>query len=129
MTSFEDLLGIRFKVHGRDLNGFDCYGFQIYYAKRCGHYMPDLYKDYTEETYMHEMAVNAPEFIIKCNLIKTDRPKCEDAILFYDDKGRVCHIGTYLKNGDFVHCDMYGVRVSNINNFYRKKFEVYTWQQ
>lgn len=128
MVQIDDLLGIPFKVHGRDKKGFDCYGYLKFLEHRCGHEMPDLHKEYTENSMEAELDHNAREFIKQCGLKKTDKPRTEDIVLFFDDKGRAVHVGFYLKCDDFTHCDGYGVRVSNLKTYFRQNYEVYTWQ-
>jgi cell wall-associated NlpC family hydrolase len=129
MVQFDDLLGTPFKVGGRDRNGFDCYGYILFLEKRLGKEMPDLNKEYTERTYHKEIEENANRFIKLCELQKVENPEPENILLFYDEKGRACHVGLYLKNGDFTHCDYYGVRVNNLDTYFRKHWEAYKWQQ
>lgn len=117
----DDLLGIPYKLHGRDKDGYDCYGLVIEVEKRFGRRLPDFY---TKSKADH---LNIGELIKSSRIIKTNTPVLGDLILFYDSKGRTVHIGVYLKNDDFIHCDCYGVRISKLSSYFRKG-EVFTWQ-
>ena len=124
---FEDLLGIPFKLHGRDKDGFDCYGLVLEVYKRLGHNMVDLDRAYKEnnEKDLDDNVYN----ITKCSgLKKTTEKEYGNIILFYDNKGRVCHIGVFLKRDDFIHCDGEGVHISKLSTYYRK-WEIYKWQK
>lgn len=125
MQDFSDLLGIPYKIHGRDKNGFDCYGYLIEFERRLGHEMYDLYREYNENN-EKDLNNNIYNIVYANKLVKTESPKFGDILLFYDRKGRVCHIGAYLKKDDFTHCDIYGSRVSKLSTF-NKKAEAYTW--
>lgn len=125
MIDISDLIGCRFKVHGRDKNGFDCYGLVIEVEKRYGREMVDLLKDYTKSNYMLEINENAFSYIDNNKLKKTDKLEEGNVILFFDEKGRATHVGVYLKKRDFIHCDGLGVRVTNLDTYFRKSWEVY----
>lgn len=117
----DDLLGIPYKLHGRDKSGYDCYGLVIEVERRFGRELFDFYTEYTNNR------LNIKELIKSSNIIKTDNPKMGDLLLFSDSKGRTAHIGVYLKNDDFIHCDFNGVRISKLSSYFRK-CEAYTWQ-
>lgn len=109
----DDLLGIPYKLHGRSLDGFDCYGLVIEVEKRFGHILKDLY------TEAYSTCING--------LIKTNKPDTSDIIIFFDSKGRCCHIGVYLENDDFIHCDSRGVVIDKLSKRF-DKWECYKWQ-
>lgn len=129
MIEIEDLLGIPFRTHGRDRNGYDCYGLVIEVAERCGHKMPDIYCGYaySGENSIRTLDENAFNIVSASRLVKTDEPKEGDIILFFDRKGRTEHIGVWLEKDTFVHCDGYGVRVTRLSD-YDKAGTIYTWQ-
>lgn len=129
MIEIEDLLGIPFKVHGRDKSGYDCYGLVIEIAGRLGHKMPDLYYgyDYSEENNEKTLSENSFNIISAGRLMKTDSPAEGDIVLFKDRKGRTCHIGVYLGKDRFIHCDSAGVRITRLSE-YNRKGEAYRWQ-
>lgn len=126
--NFSDLLGIPYKLGGRDKKGFDCYGFVIFYEARFDNFLVDYKSPYPKENneqFFNENILN----ILNCSkLIKTSMPKHKDVILFYDRKGRANHIAVYLKNDDFIHCDSSGVRVSNLKNE-KRRWSVFTWPE
>lgn len=125
MIDIADLLGIPYVLHGRDLKGFDCYGFLIEFERRLGHEMIDLYREYTNNN-EKDLSDNVYNIIYANKLKKTESPILGDILLFYDKKGRVCHIGAYLKNDDFIHCDFEGVHISKLSTYFRHS-EAYTW--
>lgn len=121
MIEIDDLLGIPFVMHGRDINGFDCYGLVLEVEKRLGRKMVDLYKEYTSNN-EKTLDENITNIIFGSKLVKIDEKdkKFGDVILFLDNKKRVCHIGVVLDKNDFIHCDCYGVRISDYTKYFRK---------
>ena len=120
-----DLLGIPFVLHGRSKKGYDCYSLVIEFERRLGHNMYDLAKGYGDNN-EKDLNDNVYNIIKSCKLRKTNELKYGNVVLFYDNKGRVCHIGALLNNKDFIHCDCEGVRVSNLDT-YSRKGEIYEW--
>lgn len=112
MIYLDDLIGIPYKLHGRDLNGLDCYGLVIEVEKRFGHNLKDLYT---------EAYSSCIEGLVKC-----DKPDTSDIILFFKN-GRCCHIGVYLEKDDFIHCSPYGVVVDKLSKRH-DYWECYRWQ-
>jgi cell wall-associated NlpC family hydrolase len=124
----DDLLGIPYKVGGRNKQGFDCYGLTIEVLRRFGFNMSDLFFDYTKKE-MDELIANNYELVVKKDsLIKKTKAEEGDILLFYDKKGRACHIGVYLSRGRFIHCDGLGVRITCLSSYYRDS-EVYGWHE
>ena len=128
MLDLDDLYGCPFKLHGRDLSGFDCYGLVIEVEKRLGRTLKDLHAEYTEDNYLQKLDENAESFIKDMELIKTEQPVLGDIILFLDKNGCSVHVGVYLKRDDFIHCDGQGVHIDNLESYFRRKWEAYTWQ-
>lgn len=120
-----DLLGVPFVLHGRTLKGFDCYGLVIEVEKRFGHKMVDLYHEYSLNN-EKDLDTNIYNIVHGSGLIKSESPSESDVIMFYDNKGRVCHIGVYLEDGYFIHCDAEGVHLTKLDTYFRK-WSCYTW--
>lgn len=127
IIELDDLLGCPFKVHGRDKKGFDCYGLVIEVEKKLGHNLVDLTKPYTKVDYMDYMENSASQIIKSNKLVETDNLQLGDIILFFDEEGKSTHVGVFLKNKDFIHCDTYGVRISQLDNYFRKIWKGYTY--
>ncbi len=127
MINIDDLLGIPFKMHGRDKNGFDCYGLVIEVSKRFGHKMVDMFYDYDKENNLQKLDDNTYNITKGSGLIKTDIPDTSDVLLFFDNKNRTTHIGVYLSNDNFIHCDGDGVHISKLSTYFRK-WSAYKWQ-
>jgi cell wall-associated NlpC family hydrolase len=122
-----DLLGVRFTSHGRSVqDGFDCYGLAIEVSKRLGHELKDLWYEKSEDRVFTE---NAESMIAANGIIKTDNRELGNLIVFSDDKGNMVHIGVLLDEECFIHAELGGVRITRLENYYRKKWKVYTWQQ
>ena len=129
MIEIDDLLGIPYKIHGRDLDGFDCYGLVIEVERRFGHEMIDYYGEYTNGDCVKVLDKNCNDFIRDMNLIETDSPSLGDIIVFLNDNGESVHVAVYLKRDDFIHCDGDGVSIANLNRYFRDKWKVYKWQK
>lgn len=129
MLRVNDLLGVRFVNHGRSVTeGFDCYGLAIEVSRRLGHTLDDLwYKRACPETFIE----NAEEQLKKLSdrLEETDRQELGNLIIFSDGYGRMVHIGVVLEQGMFIHADIGGVRVTELDNYYRKEWRIYRWRQ
>lgn len=127
LIELEDLLGCPFKVHGRDKKGFDCYGLVIAVEKKLGRNLIDLTNPYTQEDYMDYMENTSSQIIKQNELVETEQLQLGDIILFFDETGKSTHVGVFLKNQDFIHCDKYGVRISQLDNYFRKVWKGYTY--
>lgn len=127
MINIDDLIGVRYVRNGRSpKGGFDCLGFTIEIEKRFGHNLPDIkeamLKDY-DFTKCKEIELQQVE-----GLIPSDKPDKEgDIILFEDSNGIMFHIGVYLGDNKYIHCNRYGVHINKVNQGY-KIGAVYTWQ-
>ena len=120
LLELNDLLGKPYKAHGRGPDGYDCYGLVIEVEKRLGKDMPDLYKKLSEGEDIH----NASCVSQKAGYRKVDKAEFGDVVVFFNQNGQIHHSGVCLKNGDFVHCDKYGVRISQLDTGVERK-EVY----
>lgn len=126
MIFIEDLLGVPYKLHGRDIRGYDCYGLVIEVLSRFGFPLSDLHS-YTKETLTECFKKETSKVIKVCKLKKVLEPEESDILLFVD-KGIGTHVGVYLEKNKFIHCDSLGVRITNLNN-YHKTWEAYRWQK
>lgn len=97
-VSVRDLIGCKFKVHGRNKEeGFDCYGLAIEVLRRNGIILPDVFYDNLdnkENTYQ--------EIINKAQYIKIEKPQ-EMCIILINEKNNPTHVGVYLGSGKFIH--------------------------
>lgn len=126
----DDLLGVRFRNHGRSISeGFDCYGLAIEVSKRLGHTLIDLwYERSCEDTF----AAEADGMYTKMSEMVEDTREQElgNLILFADEAGRMIHIGVILEKGMFIHAvPCGGVKVTRIEDYHRKNWKVYKWRQ
>lgn len=99
-TQIRDLVGIPYKVHGRDKNGMDCYGVAIEMMRRIGKYLPDFIYDKTDDETNKETA----ELIRKglpVKPIKHPELYCLVDIAVTGD--RTTHVGVYIGGGLFIH--------------------------
>ena len=129
MLRIDDLLGVRFVNHGRSAQeGFDCYGLAIEVSRRLGHTLDDLwYKKSCPETF----SKNAEEQIQRLSdrVEETKEQSLGNLIVFSDGKGNMVHIGVLLDEGVFIHADVGGVRVTELDGYYRTEWKVYRWRQ
>jgi len=125
----DDLLSARFKNHGRSVEeGFDCYGLAIEVSRRLGHELYDIwYERACPETFSDN--VDAVCSRMSDKTVETNEQELGNLILFADENGRMVHIGVILEEGLFIHADLGGVRVTRLENYYRKQWKVYTWLQ
>lgn len=122
----DDLLGVRFKNHGRSIEeGFDCYGLAIEVSRRLGHELYDLwYKKSSTETFSENYEEMCKKMSSKIE--ETSVQELGNLILFAEN-GRMTHIGVILEENIFIHADYQGVRVMRIDDYYRKEWKVYKW--
>lgn len=121
----DDLIGIPYKEGGRDYDGLDCYGLGIIVCAKFGYYLPDV------------EGANRSQFVIyleRClKLVQMKKVECPqkeaDIILIKDSKGILGHMGVYLGDGLFIHCDSLGVRVEKIKKYESRIGGVYSWLQ
>lgn len=119
-----DLLGVRYKKNGRDENGLDCFGLVIEVSKRFGHELPDFEYLKTNWEVFNE---NKEKIAKECKLKKVTSP-CEGDLLLF----KVCcafenHIGVYLGDDQFIHCDKYGVHIQSLSDYSSELGSVYRW--
>ena len=114
---YDDLLNIPYKAHGRDRNGFDCYGVVIECCRRAGTPLKDPYYE-SDTVPINETAdyiaqgLNVRE--ISCGRV--------GALALMEYGGRV-HIGSIVDRGLVLHATYnHGVKVSPLAAVNVKKF-------
>lgn len=113
MIEVRDLIGIPYKVHGRDRNGMDCYGLAIEVLKRCGYTLPDVFYDDIEKNTCEKIRIINKGL----PLIKMQNPE-ENCIILMNSKGYENHIAIYLGEGMMIHSTrLAGVVVEQISKY------------
>ena len=100
-------LGVPYKYGGTDRNGIDCSAFVgVVYRKVYGINLHRTSNDILRDV----------ELIGRTQLLEGD------ILFFTNSKGKVSHVGVYLKDNLFAHSSTSnGVSVSNLNDSYWKK--------
>ena len=126
MIEIDDLLDIPYCNNGRDISsGLDCYGLAIEVSRRFGHNLYDVEDAMRSD---RDFADCENQCVKKINVKKVDEPKNEgDIILIKDMNGINSHIGVYLGNGKFIHCNSLGVHLDNVSRYKQFIGRVYTW--
>lgn len=128
-VEIKDLIGARFKSHGRTVAaGYDCYGLAIEISKRFGHSLPDLWYSKASPEIFSEKAEDVIARLAGV-VEETTVKNSGDLIVFFDCNGNMVHIGVMLDEYSFIHADTGGVKVTRLDNYYRKKWKVYKWLQ
>lgn len=115
MVNVSDLIGIPYKVHGRDESGLDCFGLIWLISKRAGHPIHD------------------PEYKgFKCTLVKLadyvgvkKLEKFEVGCILEIEKDARLHLGYAINEKEMLHTTMEGVIVEDISKYLVKGY--YTW--
>lgn len=124
MIDVSDLIGIKYKPHGRDKEGFDCYGLVLEVEKRAGNSFPDFdYDDYTDEYILEKFH----EVVSSGKVRKIDTIVEGAVVIFENFRGMKNHVGVYLEDGYFIHCDRHGVRQCRIDEWKDQLAGVYVW--
>ncbi len=129
MLNIDDLLGVKFTSHGRSIKeGFDCYGLAIEVSRRLGHILDDVwYKKACPKTFNDKAEITLRQ--LSDRLTETKSRTQGDLIVFFDSNKNMVHIGVMMDEDYFIHADLGGVRVTELYNYYRKDWKVYTWLQ
>lgn len=96
--NYSDLLGVKFKVHGRSKEeGFDCYGLAIEVLKRNGLVLKDaFYSDLqNRETFRNEM-------LSYNRYTRIEKPE-KNCIIEIAVHGEPLHCAVYIGNGQMIH--------------------------
>ena len=100
-------IGTPYKYGGNDRKGVDCSAF-------VGHIYNDVYKKK-----LHRVA---NDMQLDADLISKSELREGDIVFFTNSKGKVSHVGIYLKNGMFAHSSTSrGVIISRLDDSYWRK--------
>lgn len=127
MIDVRDFIGAKYKLHGRTKEeGFDCYGLVLAVEKRIGNELPDFdYKiDSPELFFMYSEKMQREKKIQKITTF-TDGA----IILFQSRTGERLHIGVYVGDGCFCHCNSLGVHLDKITSIDKDLMEIFVWQK
>lgn len=98
--------GTRYRYGGKDRNGIDCSAF-------CSKLLNDVYGLNTDRM--------AKDQFKQCEKISSNDLK-EGDLVFFNTRGGVSHVGTYLGNNFFVHSSVHsGVTISSLTDAYYTK--------
>lgn len=124
--NIDDLLGVKYVHNGRDPKiGLDCYGLAIEVSKRFGHELPDMESFFSSDRIFEDCEAQARN---KVNVKVIKEPKTEgDVLLIKNPKGIRSHIGIYLGDGEFIHCNNLGVHLEHLKRYENFIGKVYTW--
>lgn len=93
----KDLLGVPYMVHGRGMEGLDCWGLAIEVMKRYGVKLPDLwYQDSTSRESIRGSIVAEADFE---RIDHVDEP----CIVTLQNHCCVNHVAVYIGGGNIIH--------------------------
>ena len=126
LVDISDLIGVKYKLHGRDKNGMDCYGFVLEVEKRMGKIMPDF--DYS--TLNDDFFSSKSTKEIDCSHAVLVDDFIEGALVLMHGTGDIKnHIGVYIGDGYIAHCDFRGVHLDKTEVLKHRIAGVYLWQK
>ena len=126
LPDLSDVIGVRFIDHGRSIkSGFDCYGLAIEVSRRFGHELPDLWYRRSDASTFNNNAENVLKELSD-SLAQTNEQEAGNLVIFLDGR-RMVHIGVILEEDVFIHCDIYGVRIVRLSEYYRRNWKIYRW--
>lgn len=125
MINIDDLLGIRYKTNGRDSNGYDCYGLAIEVEKRFGHKLPDM-EEFLKKDRVFENCKDLALKKVTSQVKQVKVPEKEGDVILFNDGSILNHIGIYLGNDKYIHCNKYGVHIESVSSCMNIG-KVYTW--
>lgn len=107
---YEDLLGVPFKVHGRDKRGMDCYGLVLECLRREGKSLPDF-------VYMtdEQPGCLAPDYAARTGARECGRKA--GALAEYENVEGNLHVGYMVDKNTLLHMTHKGVRISPVGMF------------
>lgn len=121
-----DLIGMKYKPHGRGNGGYDCYGLAIEVEKRFGYTLPDFEYEETDG----RIEVEAKSLLSKGNARQINDFIPGAIILLQNVQGMKTHIGVYLGDGMFIHSHIKrNVCVDTVKSHRHCISGVYIWQQ
>ena len=121
-----DLIGMKYKPHGRGDSGYDCYGLTLEVERRFGNNLPDFEYEGTDGLIDNEY-VSA---VSNGNVKKIDTFVPGAIILLQNVQGMKTHIGVYVGDGMFIHSHIKkNVCVDTVNAYKHCISGVYIWHQ
>jgi cell wall-associated NlpC family hydrolase len=121
-----DLVGMKYKPHGRGDGGYDCYGLTLEVEKRFGNVLPDFEYEDTEGKIDEESV----ELLKNGNARKIGDFIPGAIILLQNIQGMKTHIGVYLGDGMFIHSHIKkNVCIDTVYSHRHCISGVYLWQQ
>jgi cell wall-associated NlpC family hydrolase len=118
MIQYDDLIGIPFVNHGRDVRtGLDCYGLVMEVYRRCGKKLPEFTADYDDCHKISAIIHNQARSTHWKSCHPPLTAPCIVAIRFGTPPGVINHTGVYIGDGKFIHTrNKIGVCVDRIDN-------------
>ena len=115
--SLKDLLGVPFKVHGRGMDGLDCWGLAIEVFRRYGIRLPDCwYENLNDKAEIRGRLEESVEY-------RTLDAEKEPSLLLIRVDGNPNHVAVYIGEGYLIHATRrYGVAVEPVGR-YRERIE------
>lgn len=106
-NAIQSWIGTPYQYGGTSKSGVDCSGF-----------VGNIYQEVYHRT-LHRVA---NDMQLDCELISKSELKEGDLVFFTNSKGRVSHVGIYLKDGIFAHSSTSrGVIISRLGDSYWSK--------
>ena len=113
---YDDLLNIPYKPHGRDRNGYDCYGVVIECCRRAGTPLHDPY--YESDT----VPIGETERYISQGLNVREIPSARTGAIALMEYGSNLHVGYIVDRGLILHETRHGSKVSPLAAVNVKKY-------
>jgi len=110
----DKMLGIPYKLHGRNFNGVDCWGCIILFYKLAFNYTIKDFQSYNEDTIyqIDYLTQYRKSYFNEWEEVK--QPALGDVVLFSLDKKTINHAGILIAPNKFLHACSAGVVVSEI---------------
>lgn len=110
--TIDDLFTVPYKLHGRTMEGMDCYGLAIEVERRLGHELWDVLDNrHNSDLCVKRESLNAKQCKAPSEGVLVE--------LYLDNH---LHIGVCLNAFDFIHMTKDGVRVSKLAHFKVRAF-------
>jgi len=98
-------IGLRFKEHGRDISGVDCWGLvRLVLAEQFGIALPSYIREYETTTEVDCISRLIEREAIKWRLIKSGDEICGDVIVMRV-RGKPMHVGLVLGDRQMLHIE------------------------
>lgn len=95
---FRDLIGVRFKIHGRGREeGFDCYGLAVEVLRREGTELPDVLYDSLYDSSATGNRIKASD-----RFVRIERPE-RNCLVEISCNGEAGHVAVFIGGGRIIH--------------------------